>query len=50
MLNAAAALWISGRAASLAEGAALAKEQLDSRRALQVLERFVAVSRKLGAS
>jgi len=50
VLNAAAALWISGRAASLAEGAALAKEQLDSRRALQVLERFVAVSRKLGAS
>ena len=50
VLNAAAALWISGAAPSLSEGARLAEEQIDSRRALTVLDRFVALSRKLGDS
>jgi len=48
MLNAAAALWISGKAATLVEGAMLAQEEIDSGRALKVLDRFVALSRKLG--
>jgi len=48
VLNAAAALWIAGSAETLEGAAALASEQIDSRRALDVLERFVAVSRKLG--
>jgi len=48
VLNAAAALWIAGAAPTLADAAPLAAEQIDSRRALQVLERFIAVSRKLG--
>ncbi len=47
VLNAAAALLIAGAAASLAEGAALAVEQLDSGRALRALDRFVAVSQRL---
>jgi anthranilate phosphoribosyltransferase len=48
VLNAAAALWIAGAAPTLADAALLAAEQIDSRRALQVLERFITVSRKLG--
>jgi anthranilate phosphoribosyltransferase len=48
VLNAAAALWIAGAASTLVDAARLAAEQIDSRRALQVLERFVAVSRTLG--
>ncbi|HEY2923456.1 MAG TPA: anthranilate phosphoribosyltransferase [Candidatus Eisenbacteria bacterium] len=48
VLNAAAALWIAGAAPSLMEGAGLAAEQIDSRRALHVLDRFVALSGKLG--
>ena len=48
VLNAAAALWISGKAATLVEGAMLAQEEIDSGRALLVLDRFVALSRKLG--
>jgi anthranilate phosphoribosyltransferase len=48
VLNAAAALWIAGAASTLADAATRAAEQIDSRRALQVLERFIAVSRKLG--
>ena len=50
VLNAAAALWISDKAATLAEGATLAQEQIDSRHALRVLNRFVAISRKQGDS
>jgi len=50
VLNAAAALWISGKAPTLAEGAMLATEEIDSRRALLVLDRFVTVSRTLGDS
>jgi anthranilate phosphoribosyltransferase len=48
LLNAAAALWIAGAAPTLADGVRLAGEQIDSRRALQVLDRFIAVSRTLG--
>ncbi len=48
LLNAAAALWIAGAAPTLAQGVSLAAEQIESRRALRVLERFVEVSRKLG--
>ncbi len=48
LLNAAAALWIADAAPTLAAGVALAAEQIESRRALQVLERFVDVSQKLG--
>ena len=48
VLNAAAALWISGKAATLAEGAILATEEIDSRRALGVLDRFVQLSQRLG--
>lgn len=48
LLNAAAALWIAGAAPTLADGAALAAEQIETRRALHVLERFVAISRKQG--
>jgi len=50
VLNAAAALWISGRAATLEEGGMLATEEIDSRRALSVLDRFVTISRTLGDS
>jgi anthranilate phosphoribosyltransferase len=48
VLNAAAALWIAGAAPTLAEGATLAVEQIDSGRALKTLDHFVAVSRTLG--
>jgi len=47
-LNAAAALWIAGKASTLADGARLAAEQVDSGRALGTLDRFVALSQKLG--
>ncbi|MBI4365147.1 MAG: anthranilate phosphoribosyltransferase [Candidatus Latescibacteria bacterium] len=49
VLNAAAALWISGAAPTIGEGALLAAEQLDSGRVMDVLGRFVALSRKVGA-
>jgi len=48
LLNAAAALWVAGAASTLEEGATLAAEQIESRRAIQVLDRFVAISRTLG--
>jgi len=48
VLNAAAALWVAGAAPTLAEGATLAAEQIDSGKTLRILHRFVAVSRKLG--
>jgi anthranilate phosphoribosyltransferase len=50
VLNAAAALWVAGAAPNLQDGARLAAEQLDSGRALQVLDRFVALSTRLGDS
>ena len=48
VLNAAAALWVSGAAPTLTEAGALAAEQIESGRALGVLERFVVLSRTLG--
>ena len=42
--NAAAALVVSGRAATLAEGAALARESLSSGRALETLRKLVAIT------
>ncbi len=48
LLNAGAALWVADAAPTLAEGATLAAEQIESRRALHVLERFVAISRNQG--
>ncbi len=44
VLNAAAALYVGGRASGLEEGVKLAEELLDSGRALAQLERFVALS------
>lgn len=48
VLNAAAALVVAEAAPTLEEGGRLAAEQIDSGRALGVLERFVALSRTLG--
>jgi len=48
ILNAAAALWIAGKAPTLSDGARLAAEQVDSGRALATLDRFVVLSTKLG--
>ncbi|HXF58520.1 MAG TPA: anthranilate phosphoribosyltransferase, partial [Candidatus Saccharimonadales bacterium] len=48
VLNAAAALWIAGKAPTLHEGVEEAQESIDSGRALRLLERFVTVSRTLG--
>ena len=45
MLNAAAALEVAGRAASLREGAALAAEVIDSGAAATTLDRWAAASR-----
>lgn len=44
LANAAAALWIAGRAESLAEGAAVGAEAIDSGRALGLLERWRALA------
>jgi anthranilate phosphoribosyltransferase len=44
VMNAAAALMVAGKAALVAEGASLARESIDSGRALQALEHLVEVS------
>ncbi|HKQ19677.1 MAG TPA: anthranilate phosphoribosyltransferase [Candidatus Eisenbacteria bacterium] len=49
VLNAAAALTIAGRTATLADGARLAREMLDEGAALRTMERYVAASRREGA-
>lgn len=46
ILNAAAALWIAGKAATLEEGGARAAESIDRGDALRVLERYVDLSKK----
>jgi anthranilate phosphoribosyltransferase len=48
-LNAAAALLAAGKAADLAEGVALAREAIDSGRALAALDALAAVSQRLAA-
>jgi len=48
VLNAAAALWIAGRSASLEAGARLAEEMLDAGEAARAVERYVAASRRDG--
>jgi len=50
LLNAAAALLAAGKADDLAHGVALARESLDSGRALSSLEALAAVSQRLGAA
>ena len=47
LMNAAAALRVAGAAVSLAEGVELARTSIDSGRALEVLERMIAVSGRL---
>ena len=49
LLNAAAALLAAGEVADLAEGVVRARDSIDSGRALDVLERLVALSSRLGA-
>ena len=49
VLNAAAALLAAGKAADLAEGVTLARESIDSGRALAALDALVAVSQRLAA-
>jgi anthranilate phosphoribosyltransferase len=48
LLNAAAALWVAGAADSLKDGAALAREALDSGAAARVLDRYIALSQEMG--
>ena len=49
LMNAAAALLAAGKASDLAEGVALARESIDSGRALAALEALGALSRRLAA-
>ncbi len=44
LMNAGAALYLYGKAGSMAEGIALAKEQIASGAALAVLEKLIAIS------
>ena len=46
LLNAGAALYIGGKAATLAQGITLAAEIIDSGKALETLEQFIAVSNR----
>jgi anthranilate phosphoribosyltransferase len=48
LMNAAAALLAAGKAADLADGVAIARESIDSRRAANALEALVVVSQRLG--
>lgn len=49
VLNAAAALYVAGKAATMQEGVALAQEMIDSGKALEQLERFRKRSVEIGA-
>ena len=46
LMNAGAALYIGGKAESMKDGIALAAELIDSGKALETLERFIAVSNR----
>jgi anthranilate phosphoribosyltransferase len=48
LLNAAAALLVDEKASSIEEGIELAKEAIDSGKALKHLEKIIEVSQKLG--
>jgi anthranilate phosphoribosyltransferase len=48
VLNAAAALWVAAGARTLADAAALAAEQLDSGGAARMLDRYVALTQRVG--
>jgi len=50
LMNAGAACYVAGLARDLPEGARLAAEAIDRGRAGDVLERFVATSRRIGAT
>lgn len=50
LLNAAAALWVAGRADNLREGLGLAGDLVDSGKALAKLQEFVSVARSLAAT
>jgi anthranilate phosphoribosyltransferase len=47
VMNAAAALWVAGRAVDFAAGVALAREAIASGKARQVLDRYVALSQEV---
>jgi anthranilate phosphoribosyltransferase len=47
-INAGAAIYVAGRASTLAAGTELARRTIDSGAALAVLERFVELSQRLG--
>ena len=47
LMNAGAAIYIADKAPSMAEGIELAKELIDSGKALEAMERFVAVSKEV---
>lgn len=50
LMNAGAALYIGGKAKSMKDGIALAAELIDSGKALETLERFIAVSNRAEAN
>ena len=50
LMNAGAALYIGGKAESMKDGIALAAELIDSGKALETLERFIAVSHRAEAN
>ena len=50
LMNAGAALYIGGKAESMKDGIALAAELIDSGKALETLERFIAVSNRAEAN
>jgi len=50
LMNAGAALYIGGKAESMKDGIALAAELIDSSKALETLERFIAVSNRAEAN
>lgn len=49
-MNAGAALYIGGKAESMKDGIALAAELIDSGKALETLERFIAVINRAEAN
>jgi len=50
LLNAAASLWVDGKVNSIEEGIGIAKEAIDSKKAIKHLEKIIEVSRKLSGN